>query len=81
MEVQAKLAGTKLPQRYVDAAQVDRFIQHGYTTRELIEEHNLEFQTLALGSPLRHGCAWSSVARALIPRPCSQTMSFPTCSS
>jgi hypothetical protein len=48
MEVQAKLAGTKLPQRYVDPAQVDRFIQHGYTTRELIEEHNLEFQTEAL---------------------------------
>jgi hypothetical protein len=48
LEVQAKLAGTKLPQRYVDPAQVDRFIQHGYTTRELIEEHNLEFQTQAL---------------------------------
>jgi hypothetical protein len=47
-EVQAKLAGTKLPQRYVDPAQVDRFIQHGYTTRELIEEHNLVFQTEAL---------------------------------
>jgi hypothetical protein len=47
-EVQAKLAGTKLPQRYVDPAQVDRFIKHGYTTRELIEEHSLEFQTQAL---------------------------------
>ncbi len=48
LELQAKLAGTKLPQRYVDPAQVDRFIQHGYTTRELIEEHNLMFQTQAL---------------------------------
>jgi hypothetical protein len=51
-EVQAKLAGTKLPQRYVDPAQVDRFIKHGYTTRELIEEHNLVFQTHALGALL-----------------------------
>ena len=52
MELEAKLAGTKLPQRYVDPSQVDRFIQHGYTTRELIEEHNLEFQTQALGALL-----------------------------
>jgi hypothetical protein len=61
VEVQAKLAGIKLPQRYVDPAQVDRFIQHGYTTRELIEEHNLEFQTEALralvgtGAHVEHG--------------------------
>jgi hypothetical protein len=48
VEVGAKLAGTKLPQRYVDPAQVDRFIEHGYTTRELIEQHNLEIQTSAL---------------------------------
>ena len=48
VEVQARLAGTKLPQRYIDPAQVDRFIKRGYTTRELIEEHNLEFQTEAL---------------------------------
>jgi hypothetical protein len=48
VEVQATLAGTKLPQRYIDPAQVDRFIKRGYTTRELIEEHNLEFQTEAL---------------------------------
>jgi len=44
-ELQATLAGTKLPQRYIDPAQVDRFIQHGFTTRDLIEEHNLEVQT------------------------------------
>ncbi len=48
LEVQATLAGTKLAQRYIDRAQVERFIQHGYTTRELIEQHNLEFQTEAL---------------------------------
>jgi hypothetical protein len=61
-EVQAKLAGTKLPQRYVDPAQVDRFIHHGYTTRELLEEYNLEFQTEALrgllegtGAHVEHG--------------------------
>jgi hypothetical protein len=48
VEVQAKLAGTKLPQRYVDPAQVDRFIQDGLTTRDLIEANNLEFQTGAL---------------------------------
>jgi len=62
VEVEAKLAGTKLPQRYVDPAQVDRFIQHGYTTTELIEEHNLGFQTEALralltgtGAHVEHG--------------------------
>jgi hypothetical protein len=52
VEVQAKLAGTKVPQRYIDPAQVDRFIKHGYTTRELMEEHNLVFQTQALGALL-----------------------------
>jgi hypothetical protein len=62
VEVQAKLAGAKLPQRYVDPAQVDRFIEHGYTTRELIEQHNLEFQSGALtvilsgtGAHVEHG--------------------------
>jgi hypothetical protein len=62
VEVEAKLAGAKLPQRYVDPAQVDRFIEHGYTTKELIEEHNLEFQTEALrallggkGAHVEHG--------------------------
>jgi hypothetical protein len=62
VEVEAKLAGTKLPQRYIDPAQVDRFIQHGYTTTELIEEHNLGFQTEALralltgtGAHVEHG--------------------------
>jgi len=62
VEVQAKLDGTKLPQRYIDPAQVDRFILRGYTTRELIEEHNLEFQNEALrallggtGAHVEHG--------------------------
>lgn len=61
-EVQALRAGTKLPQRYIDPAQVERFIQHGYTTRELIEEHNLEFQKGTLiallagtGAHVEHG--------------------------
>jgi len=64
VEVQATMAGTKLSQRYIDPAQVDRFIQRGLTTKALLDEHNLEFQTEALrallagtGAHVEHGAA------------------------
>lgn len=54
VEIDAALTGAQLPVRYIGEAQVRDFAERGYTGRRLIEDHNLEVQTSALGELLAH---------------------------
>jgi hypothetical protein len=54
VELQAGPDRAALPARYIEAATVEQFIKYGYTTRTLIESHNLELQTAALRAVLEN---------------------------
>jgi hypothetical protein len=52
VELQAGPDRAVLPERYIGAATAEQFAKRGYTTRSLIEGHNLEVQTAALRAVL-----------------------------